>query len=224
VDEERFNRFVNLGISAEDMLIRLDGFLEERDLEPFRYPALRDLRNLGYRSVCLGSYIPWDVKMQVEKIRSELGWQGDVVENVPAEFNYEKIECWMQGVRDYIKYIKRGYTRPTHLAAIDLRNKRISHEEAQVMIRQFEGRRPPSLDLFLDYVGLTEEEFYAIAIGHQVSPWQFDTTQIRPGDTTPDFDQWLRGDGLDPADAEGQVGRWAETCASCGLSSGCGGA
>jgi N-acetyl sugar amidotransferase len=222
VDEERFNRFVNLGISAEDMLIRLDGFLEERDLEPFRYPEVKDLRNLGYRSVCLGSYIPWDVKMQVEKIRSELGWQGDAVENVPAEFNYEKIECWMQGVRDYIKYIKRGYTRPTHLAAIDLRNQRITQEEAQAMIRQFEGRRPPSLDLFLDYVGLAEEEFYAIAIGHQVSPWQFDTTQVRPGDTTPDFDQWLKGDGLDPADAEYQVGRWAETCSSCGSVASCG--
>jgi hypothetical protein len=210
--------------SAEDMLIRLDGFLEERDLEPFRYPALKDLRALGYRSVCLGSYIPWDVKMQVEKIRSELGWQGDVVENVPEEFNYEKIECWMQGVRDYIKYIKRGYTRPTHLAAIDLRNKRISQEEARVMIKQFEGRRPPSLDLFLEYVGLEEEEFYAIATGHQVSPWQFDVAEIRPGETTPDFGQWLRGEGLDPAEAEDQVGRWAETCASCGSSAGCGAA
>ena len=55
MDEERFNRYVNLGISAEDMLIRLDGFLDERDLEPFRYPSLKDLRALGYRAVCLGS-------------------------------------------------------------------------------------------------------------------------------------------------------------------------
>ena len=222
VDEERFNRYVNLGISAEDMLIRLDGFLEERDLEPFRYPALKDLRSLGYRSVCLGSYIPWDVKMQVGKIQSELGWQGDVVENVPEDFNYEKIECWMQGVRDFIKYIKRGYTRPTHLAAIDLRNGRISKEEAQAMIRQFEGRRPPSLDLFLDYVGLDEEEFYTIAAGHQVSPWKFDASELRQGESTPDFGDWLRGDGLDPADTEDQVGRWAETCANCGSSEGCG--
>ena len=65
----------------------------------------------------------------------------------------------MQGVRDFIKYIKRGYTRPTHLVAIDLRNGRITKEEAQAMIREYEGRRPPSLDLFLEYVGLTEEEF-----------------------------------------------------------------
>lgn len=222
VDEERFNRYVNLGISAEDMLVRLDGFLEERDLEPFRYPTLKDLRGLGYRSVCLGSYIPWDVKMQVQEIRSELGWQGDVVENVPEDFNYEKIECWMQGVRDFIKYIKRGYTRPTHLAAIDLRQQRLSKEEAEAMIRQFEGRRPPSLDLFLEYVGLKEEEFYSIATGHQVSPWQFDSSAIRQGEATPDFNQWSRGDGLDPAEAEIQVGRWAENCASCGSAGGCG--
>ena len=80
-----------------------DGFLEERDLEPFRYPALNDLRGLGYRSVCPG-VTSWDVKMR-EKIRSELGWQGDVVENVPGRFQLRKIECWMQGVRDYIKYV-----------------------------------------------------------------------------------------------------------------------
>ena len=222
VDEERFNRYVNLGISSEDMFIRLDGFVEERDLEPFRYPALADLKALAFRSVCLGSYIPWDVKMQVGRIQRELGWQGDVVENVPEEFNYEKIECWMQGVRDFIKYIKRGYTRPTHLAAIDLRNNRITREEAQTMIRQFEGKRPPSLDLFLEYVGLDEEEFYTIAVGHQVSPWVFDANAIKPGQKTPDYDLWLRGDGLNPADSEDQVGRWAETCANCSSGGGCG--
>ena len=90
------------------------------------------------------------------------------------------------------------------------------------MIRQCEGRRPPSLDLFLEYVGLSEEEFYAIATGHQVSPWQFEVSAIRQGEMTPDFGQWLRGDGIEPADAEEQVGRWAETCASCGASGGCG--
>lgn len=215
VDEERFNRFMNLGISADDMLIRLDGLLDERDVEPFRYPALSDLRTLGYRSVCLGSYIPWDVKKQVDIIQNELDWRGDVVENVPSEFNYEKIECWMQGVRDYIKYIKRGYTRPTHLAAIDLRNKRISIPDAQKMIREFEGRRPPSLDLFLEYVGLTEEEFYEIAISHQVSPWQFDSSEILNGRQTPDNHEWLRGDGLTSAESSSQVNRWSSGCSSC---------
>ena len=221
VDEERFNRFVNLGISAEDMLIRLDGFIDERDVEPFRYPELEKLRGLGYRSVCLGSYIPWDVKMQVGKIKQDLGWEGDIVENVPSEFNYEKIECWMQGVRDFIKYIKRGYTRPTHLAAIDLRNNRISQQDAEKMIKEYEGRRPKSLDLFLEYVGISEEEFYSIATSHQVSPWKFDVKELREGEKTPDYEQWLKGDGLSEAEAENQIGQWAKTCSTCESSESC---
>ena len=96
VDERRFNRYVNLGITAEDMAGFIDG-VDERDLEPFIYPKLRDLMRLNYRSVCLGSFIPWDVKRQVEVIETELGWEGDFVEGVPPEYSYEKIECAVQG-------------------------------------------------------------------------------------------------------------------------------
>ena len=102
--------------------------------------------------------MPWKLyplgrKKQVNIIQSEPNWKGDTVENVPPGYNYEKIECWMQGVRDYIKFIKRGYTRLTHLSAIDLRNGRFI-EEAKNMISEFEGHRPPSLDLFLEYIGI----------------------------------------------------------------------
>ncbi|MCX6165445.1 MAG: N-acetyl sugar amidotransferase, partial [Ignavibacteriae bacterium] len=145
VDEKRFNRYINLGITAEDMLVRLEGILDERDLKPFTYPPLKELRKIGYRSVCLGSYIPWDVKMQSKKIEEELEWKGDEVENVPPGYNYEKIECYMQGVRDYIKYIKRGYTRPSHLASIDIRNDRMKRDEAMELINTYEGKRPSSL-------------------------------------------------------------------------------
>ena len=41
VDEERFNRFVNLGITAQDMQGMLDGTVTEKDLLPFTYPAER---------------------------------------------------------------------------------------------------------------------------------------------------------------------------------------
>ena len=159
VDEKRFNRFINLGINAKDMVIRLNGAVSERDLKPFSYPPLKELKKINCRSVCLGSFIPWDVKKQSKIIQDELGWEGDIVENVPPGYSYEKIECYMQGVRDYIKYIKRGYTRPTHLASIDIRNNRLKRNEALELMKKYEGRRPPSLDLFLDFIGLTEVEF-----------------------------------------------------------------
>ena len=64
---------------------------------------MRDLKRIRYRSVCLGSFIPWDTRRQSVRIAEELGWKGDEVEGMPPGlYDYEKIECAMQGVRDYI--------------------------------------------------------------------------------------------------------------------------
>ena len=195
VDETRFNRYINLGITAEDMagMIRGDFACDPRDLEPFTYPAARELRRLKCRSVCLGSFIPWDVKRNVEYIRRELDWQGDHVENMPFEYYpYEKIECWMQGVRDYIKYLKRGYSRVTQMTALDLRNGRITKPEAERLIAQYENRRPPSLTLFLEYLGITEDEFNQIVLKTVIPPFRPDFEAIQPGEKTWDYDQWYR--------------------------------
>ena len=72
------------------MFFRLGGNLDQRDLKPYSYPPLAELRNLNYRSVCLGSYAKWDVPKQSEIIMKELDWIGDEVENVPPKYSYEK--------------------------------------------------------------------------------------------------------------------------------------
>lgn len=214
VDEKRFNRYINLGISAQDMLVRLQGAVDERDLKPFRYPPLRELRGINYRSVCLGSYVPWDVKKQVEVISRELGWKGDQVEGVPPGYEYEKIECYLQGVRDYIKFIKRGYARTSHLTSLDIRNHRMDRQEALDLVESYEGKRPPSLDLFLEYVGLTEEEFFEIAIGHAVSPYRHDPKQTKDGERVHDFDQWHRHSAMPREYARQQLERMSERSAT----------
>lgn len=194
VDEEKFNRSTNLGITAEDMggMISHDFEFDPRDLKPFTYPPLRELKKLGYRSVCLGSYIPWDVKKQVGIIQAQLGWQGDQVEGMPwSEYPYEKIECHLQGVRDYIKYLKRGYGRVTQMTALDLRNGRIDQATARQLIDEYEGRKPPSLVLFLEYLGISEAEFVAIVAKTVVPPYQPNfNADYAP--KTADFDNWYR--------------------------------
>jgi hypothetical protein len=204
VDEKRFNRYVNLGISADDMYVRLGGAVGMRDLKPYSYPPIKSLRALNYRSVCLGSYVAWDVPAQSAIIEKELGWKGDLVENVPPQYNYEKIECYMQGVRDYIKYIKRGYSRPSHLVALDVRAGRLTKEQGAQMVAEYEGRRPRSLDLFLEFVGLSEAEFLEIAMGHQVTPYVHDPQTTQLGAAMPDQDRWNR-DGAMPTETARQL-------------------
>ncbi len=174
-DERRFNRNINLGINAEDMIGMLDDSVSdypvsERDLKPFTFPPQRELRKKGVKSIFLGSYIPWDVRENVEIIKKELGWKGVEVEGVPPEFDYEKIECMMQGVRDYIKFLKRGWGRTTHLCSIDIRNGRMDRETAVELVEKYDGRRPHSLDIFLEILGLSEDEFMEIVEPHVVAP------------------------------------------------------
>jgi N-acetyl sugar amidotransferase len=195
VDESRFNRFVNLGITSEDMkgMIEKDFDLDPRDLIPYGYPAMRDLKQLRYRSVCLGSFIPWDVKTQSKLIMDELGWKGDEVEGMPPGlYSYEKIECAMQGVRDYLKFLKRGYSRVTQMTALDIRNGRLEKNEADKLVAEWEGKKPPSLELFLEFLDMSESEFNSIVEKLVVPPYKPEFQTIQWAKKTHDFDRWYR--------------------------------
>ncbi|MDD3269529.1 MAG: N-acetyl sugar amidotransferase [Syntrophomonadaceae bacterium] len=190
VDEKRFNRAMNLGITADDMYEFLGGRVSKRDLYPFAYPDRKDLMRIKCRSICLGNFIKWDTKKQVEIIKRELGWQGQEVEGIPSEYDYEKIECQWLGIRDYCKYIKRGYGRTNHLACIDIRNQRLNREQGWKMAQEYDGLRPASLDLMLEFLQLSEEEFVNILLNHQVAPWQFDSSKVKRGQVLKDMEKW----------------------------------
>jgi N-acetyl sugar amidotransferase len=190
VDEKRFNRLMNQGITADDMYEFLGGRVARRDLWMFDYPKRKDLLKLKVRSICLGNYIEWDTKSNVEIIKRELGWKGQAVEGVPAAYDYEKIECTFQGMRDYAKFVKRGYGRANHLLSIDIRNGRMDRDTALAIEAEVDGKRPASIDWFLSILQISEAEFYTLLDKHQVHPWKFDPTAVQTGPRLPDMHLW----------------------------------
>ena len=98
----------------------------------------------------------------------------------------------MQGVRDYIKYLKRGFGRATHLASIDIRNNRMSREEGVRLVEEYDGKRPASLDFFLDFLGISEQRFMEIIEAHVVAPQVMPSLDeiTRSNIVPPDFVNW----------------------------------
>jgi len=123
-------------------------------------------------------------------INKELGWQGDQVEGVPPEYPYEKIEYQLQGPRDYLKFIKRGYARASHLASIDIRNGRMTREEGVKLIKKHEGRRPASLDYLLPILRISEKEWRDIAKSHSVPPYVHDFSKEKKDKKLHDMKLW----------------------------------
>lgn len=198
-DVEHFNKTTNLGINAEDMYEMISERypkekINENDFNPYKFPNLRDFKMNKIKAAYLGNYIPWDVKKQVEIIKKELDWKGDNVEGIPENYNYEKIECMMQGVRDYIKFLKRGFGRTAHLTSIDIRNNRMSKDKAEELCKIYDGKKPKSLSLFLRLINLSEDDFYDLIKKHIVSPsdiWDKDEIKKETSNITPsDFDDW----------------------------------
>jgi len=190
-DEEAFNRYINLGINAEDMYGFIkDGIVAERDLAPFKYPKLRDLKKIGYKSLCYGTFINWDPVKQTEIIQKELGWKKDQVEGLPSEFWMEKIECRVNGIRDWLKYVKRGFGRTAQSVAREIRLGKMTKEEGKILVDKYHAKKPKSLEYFLKIMNITEEEFMDIALKHQISPWEYDKSKVTSGEKLHDQDNW----------------------------------
>jgi hypothetical protein len=98
----------------------------------------------------------------------------------------------MQGVRDYIKFLKRGYSRVSQMVAIDQRNGRIPQEVGDSLVKKFEGQKPAALPLFLAYIGLTEAQFNEVVLKTVVSPHEPDFSTIDDAPKTWDNDRWYR--------------------------------
>jgi len=198
---EKFNKVINLGINAEDMYQMIkDRFPESNlkleDFKPYIFPNQRELKINNINALYLGNYIPWDVRNQVKIIKDELGWEGDEVEGIPPQYDYEKIECMMQGVRDYIKFLKRGFGRTSHLVSIDIRNKRIGREEGIDLAKMYDGKKPKSLGIFLKLINMNEKEFYETVKKHVVLPHKiesYDNFLKSSSDIKPkDFNEWQK--------------------------------
>lgn len=192
-DEWKFNRRNILGMRAED----LAGFInvDLRDLAPYVYPTKKEIEAAGVKSLPLGKYIPWDVRKQVAINKKELGWEEDELESGYPGVTYEKIECMFEGLRDYVKYLKRGFSRITHLTTLDIRHGRMTRKKALQLIKKYEGKKPRSLAVFLEYVGISADEFNKIVAKHLITPASpVDPHKLKYGKKLWDQNLWYRED------------------------------
>ena len=196
-DEKKFNIKFNLGITADDMFNMLNkpqDPIDKRDLLPYTFPSTEEFKKINLTPVALGSFMKWDTTKQTDIIKKELNWETDELEHVPKEFNPngEKVECFMQGTRDYVKWLKRGYSRMTQINSMLVRNKRMDPKKAKELNEKYDGIKPKSLEVFLEYVGMEESEFNEIINEMIIPPHKPNFNQNYISEKVWDFDNWYR--------------------------------
>jgi len=147
-----------LGLRVEDM-VGVEGITRE-DLVSYFYPSDEELSATGVFGAFLGYYFKWDAIPQTALMK-ERGFK--VKEDGPVEgtyTNYENLDDAIVAIHDYLKFVKFGFGRATDHACIDIRNGRLTRQEAIKLVEQYDGKYPTgSLVEFLAMFGMSQEEF-----------------------------------------------------------------
>lgn len=144
------------GYDAESLIGESDK-ITKKDLQAFTYPSDEQLEKSRVRGIYIGNYIFWDSQKQIESMIDKFGYETHEQERT---FNlYESIHCVNNAsLHDYIKYLKFGYGKVSDHVARDIRLGRIDRNKGIELIDKYLTVKPKSLQLFLDWIGMDEEE------------------------------------------------------------------
>ncbi len=154
-----------MGFEAEDLIDDFDG-LTEHDIIPYKYPDDKELERVGVRGIYLNNYLRWDSKAQHEKMIREFGYESDY--QTRTFDTYNDVDCFnYSDVHDYIKYCKHGYGKVTDHASREIRLRRMSREEGLEHVKKYRSIEPKNLQLFFDWLGITDNSFQFIMDQHR---------------------------------------------------------
>ena len=148
------------GTSVEDWI---DEELTRKDLEAYRLPSEEEFNAHGIRSVFLGYYFKWDPEENL-RIAQKHGFKVRAEGPKTGYYNYADIDCDFISVHHYFKWLKFGFTRLFDNLSVEIRNGRISRDEALQVITE-RGDQTPHEDIkkLCVFLKISEKHFNEIA-------------------------------------------------------------
>jgi N-acetyl sugar amidotransferase len=147
------------GTTAQDWVSKE---LTEKELTPYFGPSQDELEIQGVLAVFLGYYFPWDPEKTLQVARKH-GFQ--VREEGPKTgyYDYADIDDEFISIHHYLKWYKFGFTRTFDNLSLEIRNGRISRDEAIEILRE-RGDELPHDDIakFCDYLSISREHFFEL--------------------------------------------------------------
>jgi N-acetyl sugar amidotransferase len=138
--------------------------LSERDLTPYRGPTDTELAAAGVLAVFLGYYLPWDVEESL-RVAEQNGFKR-AAQPRTGLYDYADIDDDFISLHHHLKWFKFGFTRLFDNLSLEIRNGRVSREEALAVIRS-RGDDTPHEDIerFCRFVGVSRGDVDAIMEG-----------------------------------------------------------
>jgi N-acetyl sugar amidotransferase len=147
------------GLEPEDLINEESG-ITHRDLVPYVYPTDEQIEELDLRGIYLSNFMYWNARDQAEFVVENYGFHLLTTKRDRTFVLYAKTDDHANDVHDYLKYLKFGYGRATDDASMEIRHGRMTREEGILLVEQYDPVTPRTLKTYLDFMGITEKQFY----------------------------------------------------------------
>ena len=122
-------------------------------------PEVAEKKNIEFHY--FGYYTKWVPQETYYYAVDNVKFEANPVRTEGTYSKYNSIDDKTDGYFYYTTYIKFGYGRATQDASQEIRNHHINREEAQALVRKFDGELPTRyFKEFLEYISMDEQEFH----------------------------------------------------------------
>ena len=148
------------GTTAEDFV---SDSLTRRDLTPYFGPSDDELERRGVEAVFLGWFFEWD-PAETARVAREHGFEVRDEGPKTGFYDYADIDDDFISIHHWLKWHKFGFTRSWDNLSLEIRNGRMTRDEAIERLREVGGERP-SADIarFCEFAGIPETRFEELA-------------------------------------------------------------
>lgn len=148
------------GKSVRDIMAETEFTLN--DFAPYIPPSANFLEQCGVEVHYLGYYLKWDPQECYYYAAEHTGFQANTERTEGTYSKYSSIDDRIDMFHYYTTLVKFGIGRATYDAAQEVRNGKITREEAVHLVKRYDQEFPRKyFKDFLEYISLTEDEFHA---------------------------------------------------------------
>ena len=150
---------VTHGTQAKDWV---DADLSVKDLTAYSWPSDDEMASAGVRAMFLGYYLPWDPQ-ETYRVAKERGFrEADAART--GYYAFADIDDDFISLHHWMKWYKFGFTRLFDNLSLEIRNGRMTRDQAIAIVRDTGDQRPArDIAAFCRFAGITEADFDATA-------------------------------------------------------------
>ena len=141
----------------------VDEDMSVQDLSPYYWPTEEEQIKSGVKAIFLGHFFNWDPSTTYKEAM-KYGFEANDAPKTGL-YDYADIDDeFLITIHHWMKWYKFGFTRLWDNLSLEIRNNRISRDEAiNIIIQTGEEKREDEIEKFCEYLKISTETFFEIA-------------------------------------------------------------